>query len=134
MSADDARTDLAASRLPWTTNESGERYPKGAIRLDHLLALRQEARVRSVDQAVSERDTYRVRDRLGGELCPQRLDLLVDGGGLGAPKPGYVGAVEAVREIAEDLSLGRREFVAVRDSAFREVAGKDTFDHDPMMP
>lgn len=83
---------------------------------------------------MSERDTYRVRDRLGGELCPQRLDLLMDGGGLGAPEPGDIVAVEAVREIAEDLSLGRREFVAVRDGAFREVAGKDTFDHDPMMP
>ena len=88
----------------------------------------------SVDQAVPKRDPYSVRDRLGGELCPQRIDLLVDGVGLRAPKPGDVGAVEAVREIAEDLSLGWREVVAVRDSAFREVAGKDTFDHDPMMP
>lgn len=90
--------------------------------------------LRSVDQAVSERDPYSVRRRLGGESRPENLDLAADCEDADDAEPGYVLEAEAVREIAEDLSFGRGQGVAARTGALREVTGVDSFVHDPMMP
>ena len=81
-----------------------------------------------------KRDAYRVRRRFGGEPRPENLHLVADCEDADYAEPGYVLEAEAVREIAEDLSFGRGQGVAARVGAFREVAGIDSFVHDPMMP